>query len=279
MDVKFHCNTKNNFRNEWQQVRAFLYSGYKIEPHNHEFYELNIIFNGTGTHQIENNHFSVKRGDVFVIPPMVVHSYYDTKDLEVYHILIKKKFILNNQEEALKMPGFIQFMEIECFLRQHFANSMFLHLTQRQMLMLQQELYFIDDKNFEGEEFKSLKSHAIWKILYWLSYLLSEQMQIKKTVTLSKYESGIILALEYIHQNFSERITIESLCKKVFLSRSTFLRNFSSVCGCTPGFYINNYRCKKAVDLIENSGLSKTEIAHRCGFYDLSHMEKTLKQF
>ena len=94
----------------------------------------------------------------------------------------------------------------------------------------------------------------------------------------NKYDIEIIKVLEYIHKNYDSKLTIDLLCKKSFLSRSTFIRSFCAVCGCTPIEYVNRYRCKKAAEMMEDTRFSKTEIAHRCGFYDLSHMERTLKQ-
>ena len=86
-------------------------------------------------------------------------------------------------------------------------------------------------------------------------------------------------ALEYIHQNFGEKITVEDLAEKSFLSRSTFLRCFYNICGTTPIKYLNEYRCKKAMEMMTNTEFSKTEIAQNCGFYDLSHMDRFLNKF
>lgn len=279
MDIKFHCNAEHNFKNNTQKVRAFLYEDYSIEPHNHDFYEINIILKGEGTHQIENACFGVKTGDVFVIPPMTVHAYYDTDELDVYHILLKKNFILDNQAEALNIPGFLQLVEIEPFLRQHFSGEMFLHLSQSQLMHLKSDLSLIEENGiFDSQELIPLKNHTVWKILYWFSSLLLGQMYGRDKKSSDKYDSEIIRILEYIHQNYDEKITIDLLCKKSFLSRSTFLRRFYNACGCTPIEYVNRYRCKKAMEMIDNSSYSKTKIAHYCGFYDLSHMERTLKQ-
>ena len=279
MDIKFHCSAERAFKNKYHQVRAFLYTDYYIEPHSHDFYEMNIILRGNGTHQIENAGFSVKTGDVFVIPPMTVHAYYNTHDLDVYHVLLHKNFILENKNESSAMPGFLQFIEIEPFLRQHSLNAMFLHLSPGQLLQLKNDLNFIDDKSFPGEEFLPLKQHTTWKMLYWLSDLLFRQMQAAKKSSSNKYETPIIHSLEYIHQNYADKITIDLLCKQTFLSRSTFLRSFCSICGCTPAQYLNNYRCEKALEMMAGKGSTKTEIANLCGFYDLSHMERMLKQY
>ncbi len=278
MDIKFHCDAEHNFKNKYQQVRAFLYTDYYIEPHNHDFYEMNIIVRGKGKHQIENACFDVKVGDVFMIPPMTVHAYFDTEELDVYHILLQKNFILDNKKESVSVSGFLQLVEIEPFLRQHYPSEMFLHLSHSQMIQLKSDLRFIEDNNIDTQELMPLKKHTAWKILYWLSSLLFKQMYKSDEKKLTKYDVEIIKTLEYIHQNYENKITVSLLCEKTFLSRSTFLRNFRNLCECTPMEYVNRYRCKKALEMINSTCYSKTEIAHSCGFYDLSHMERTVKK-
>lgn len=279
VDIKFHCNEQTNFYKGYP-VKAFSYKDYSIEMHNHDFYEVNIVLSGAGTHCIENSKFRVKSGDVFVIPPMVAHAYTDTENLEVYHILLKKSFMDNNRAEAESVSGFLQLIEIEPFLRSNFSNTFFLHLSKLQMVQLKGELDFIDDNGaFPWEDCSLMKYHTVWKILYWFSELLNGQINSKHSPTKYKYEIQIIRALEYIHMNYGEKITIETLCREVFLSRSTFLRGFKELCSVTPMDYINNYRCKKAIEQLEAADCSKTEIAHNCGFYDLSHMERMLKKY
>ena len=279
MDVKFHCVEKRDFPWKEQQVRAFLYKDYSIEPHNHDFYEMNIVLKGSGKHHIEGVSFDVKTGDVFIIPPMTVHAYTNTKELDVYHILMKKNFIFHNRNESEKIPGFSTLVEIEPYLRQHCSREMFLHLNNSELMQLKSDLSIIEENNiFDTEELLPLKHHTVWKILYWFSSLLYEQMHKENNNFSNKYETEIIKALEYVHHNYGSKITIDLLCEISFLSRSTFLRNFWNVCKCTPMEYINKYRCEKALELMDKTHMSKTEIAHQCGFYDLSHMERTIKQ-
>lgn len=278
MKIEYQCESSNDFKEEHGYVRAFLYTDYHIRAHSHEYYEMNIVLRGRGTHQIENVSLEVSEGDVFVIPPYTGHAYYDTENLDVFHILLHKEFIADNRDEAITMPGFLQFVEIEPLLRQHFSKSMFLHLSPNDLLQLKYDLNFIKDDNFGSAEFIPMKKHTAWKIIYWMSFLLSKQIQNTKKNLLNKYELSIVSALEYIHQNYGEKITIESLCKMAFLSRSTFLRSFQNICGFTPIEYLNRYRCHKALEMLEKNTLPKTEIAQSCGFYDLSHMQRMLKK-
>ena len=279
VDVIFHCDGKNHFMHG-NSVRAFTYRNYSIPMHNHIFYEVNIILSGTGIHHIENGSVFVKQGDVFVIPPMVAHAYTDTDQMEVYHILLQKGFIDQNKAESVQVKGFLQLTEIEPFLRSNFSRALFLHLNPLQLLQLKNELEFIDDSSwFSQGNCEWMKCHAVWKILYWFSALLQEQLNAEKRSPGKEYELGIISVLEHIHENYSEKITIETLCRIAFLSRSTFLRGFKAICGMSPIEYLNQYRCKKAMEQLQSSGCTKTEIAHRCGFYDLSHMERMLKKY
>lgn len=279
MDIKFHCDEESNFHKGFS-VRAFTYTDYSIEMHNHNFYEVNIVMSGSGTHCIENGKFKVKCGDVFVIPPTVAHSYINTEKLEVYHILLQKSFIMQNKSETDTVRGFIQLIEIEPFLRSSASNAFFLHLNRLQLIQLKNELEFIDDNGiFSWDDCASMKYHTTWKILYWFSALLNEQFTSDKNKSDKKYETQIIEALEYMHTHYGEKITVDSLCKKAFLSRSVFLRSFKEICNTSPIEYLNNYRCKTALEKLAYSSHSKTEIAHMCGFYDLSHMERMLKSY
>ena len=276
MNIKFHCDEASNFKRHSSFVRAFTYTEYSIESHTHDFYEMNIVMGGHGIHQIESSVFEARLGDVFVIPPMTSHAYYNTEHLEIYHILLKKDFVRSNQAEAVTMPGFLQLMEIEPFLRQNCTEAMFLHLNPRELGELKGEIKFIEEHgDFDQEEYSAFRLHATWKIIYYLSFLLHIQNDREKNTVPIKYRQEILDTLEFLHQNFSQKILVDKLAERVFLSRSTFIRSFQAFCGCSPIQYLTKYRTKKAMELLENSTLSKTEIAHLCGFYDLSHMEKS----
>ena len=67
------------------------------------------------------------------------------------------------------------------------------------------------------------------------------------------------------------------VCGAPCSGKTTFLRSFGAICGCTPMQYITRYRCRRARELLASGEYSKTEIAVMCGFYDLSHMERVMR--
>lgn len=137
---------------------------------------------------------------------MVAHSYKNTDKLEVYHILLKKEFVERNKSESKNVKGFLQFMEIEPFLRNNSSSKLFLHLNTHRLIQLKNELEFIDDNSlFSWQECSSMKYHCVWKLIYWFSYLFDKQLQNNSQSSIKKYEIHVLEALKYIHTHYSEK--------------------------------------------------------------------------
>jgi len=275
MKSTFHCELEKNFSSKAESVRGFIYNDYFIEPHKHGFYEINIIMSGRGTHLIEDNSFTAEAGDVFVIPPNIVHAYTNTKQMNVFHILIRPSLINSLGSEKDHVNGFNILMEIEPFLRNRCEKKMFLSLSPDELKVIKYDLDLIrDDTNNSFKNCNPLKNHIMIKILYYMSSLIYN----RTIKTKNNYmEYTIISLLDYISNNYQRKISIDDLCKISNTSTSTLIRYFRKICGCTPAQYIIDYRINLAKKMIEENILSRTEIAHECGFYDLSHMERYLK--
>ncbi len=250
MKSEFVSDAKSNFRKESEKVRGFTYYDYKIRPHIHDFYEINIIISGKGTHIIGNNMVDTKKGDVFVIPPSVVHSYINTQNMNVFHILIKTEIVEGIKSLNL-VNGFNLLFEIEPLLRSNMSKDLLLHLSNEQLELLQNDLICISDeigKNYpNSEEFKNCTAE---KIICWLSYFLYEQASGETSSIREDVEYSMVKIIDYIYANFSKNITIEELCNIVNMSKPTLYRNFKSYCGCTPMEFIRKHRKKEALSLL-----------------------------
>ena len=261
-----------------QMVFVLLLKNYTMHTHDHNFYEVNVILSGHGTHCIQGHPLSVKKGDVFVIPPNISHSYENVHDLDVYHICIRPQFLQEHAGEASLVKGYNLLMEIEPFLRSNFDNSFFLSLNNAQLELLKQDLDLIC-QHPASSSFACLPlCHATaLKDLYWMSQLLHRQLHQENPV-INETQQLIVKSLEFIHQNYQQKLDLSLLCQHANTSRPTFMRKFKEVCGCSPIQYLMNYRRQQAEKLLSEGSLSKTQVAYECGFYDLSHMEKYLKK-
>lgn len=85
-------------------------------------------------------------------------------------------------------------------------------------------------------------------------------------------------AIEYIHSNFMNKISVEDISRSVNYSVSTFSRLFKSEVGTTLSSYIIKTRVSKAKKMLEQGRLSIIDIAYSCGFNSPSHLSSTFKK-
>ncbi len=84
--------------------------------------------------------------------------------------------------------------------------------------------------------------------------------------------------LAYIQQHLTERISIDTLSTKAYLSRNTFFRWFKEQFGVTPVEYINRERIKYAKQLLSNGKESISHIALQCGFSDVNYFVRLFRK-
>jgi len=277
--LKTHWSHSDSFEGKSNEyIKSFVHHNYSIGFHTHSFYELNIVLSGRGEHLIEEMHFEVKRGCVFVIPPNVKHSYKNINSLNVYHMLIHKDFLPNCFGEFFKTTGFSLLFEIEPYFRARYHENMFLTLSEDELSLVLSDVELLNScKSFSDSQ---IYANAIAKkVLAFLCMCITRQSGIDSVSAKPNKELLCIAdSLNFIHQNYEERITVDILAKRQNMSRATYIRWFNKTCGCSPHKYLMQYRLKKASEVMAVNQDSVSEIAQRCGFYDASHLRRALNK-
>lgn len=257
------------------KARGFETKKYNIAFHDHDFYEINIVFEGKGTHFIESRKFDACPGDVFVIPPGVLHAYESEDDrFNVFHLIAKNEFFADYQRELGQLSQLKMLLEIEPYLRRQ-NRKFFMTLSYQQLLAVKQQAAVFS--RLEGDN--SSQAHVIrtvqtLKLICDLCQYMQENVDIRR----DRDYAGILLALDHIHNHYGEKLTVQTLTKLTYLSKATLNRQFQKYCQTSPNAYILAYRCQMAQKYLR-LGKSKAQTAQECGFYDQSHMEKMLARY
>lgn len=82
----------------------------------------------------------------------------------------------------------------------------------------------------------------------------------------------------YIEKHFTEKLTIEKLCNKFFISRTTVNTIVKNYTGITFLKYLNSLRAKEANRLIKDTLYPLKSIYSLCGFSDYSTFFRTYKK-
>ena len=136
-------------------------------------------------------------------------------------------------------------------------------LESDQMLKLYEELPIVSDEKFD----------ALKKIMRILIKSLWSDSLIRHN------RSMLSVKIEqYISEHLREKIGVEEICRKFFLSKNALYRLFEAEFGMPIGKYILSRRIQLSVDALRNTGAPIATIAAECGFSDYNYFIRAFKK-
>ena len=87
----------------------------------------------------------------------------------------------------------------------------------------------------------------------------------------------IQLIRNFIHENYSKPLTVESVAKKFFFTANYFSRIFHQTLGVGFNAYLSCFRVDKAKEMLRETELSVGEIAFLCGFGSISQFNRVFR--
>jgi AraC-like DNA-binding protein len=90
--------------------------------------------------------------------------------------------------------------------------------------------------------------------------------------------SRLHYVLHYIHEHLTERIPVDTLSRKAYLSRNMFFKWFKEQFGLTPLEYVNKERIRLAKQLLAEPRGSISDVSFRCGFSDVNYFVRVFRK-
>ncbi|MBO5019516.1 MAG: helix-turn-helix transcriptional regulator [Clostridia bacterium] len=220
----------------------------------HDNLEIELCTNGQGYILLDGENHGFCKNDIAVVNSNVIH-YTGSETLLYYDcLIIDTKFCQRADINPQKL----------CFkplITDQHIKEQFLKIRR---------IY----ENPQDLCFSAKVQSAILEILITLrkKYTLSET----PTKISGRHFETVKETLRYIKENYNEKITLDSLAKKVYSDKFSLSKKFKAVTGSTIIEYINAYRCEKAIELIRE-GNPINEAALKCGFNNMSFFTRTFK--
>lgn len=247
------------FRNELLPFKYFeeVKLSENIYLHWHEEIELICVTEGEGYGFNNSVKTSLKTGDILVVNSGEVHSFGSQDSMSYHCIIISESFLRKNGIDITKV---------------NFCH----HIRNKDMENIFNE---ISDLFSKKDRFTELHLRTLVLELF----CKMSELYIADTSTLPYYNTQIINgvkgAINYIHENYNEKITIDEILMKSGFSRAYFSREFKKITGKSIVDYINYIRCTHAEELIASRECSIRESAEMCGFSSMSYFSKTYRKF
>lgn len=135
------------------------------------------------------------------------------------------------------------------------------------------EAFSIPENEF-GYEIKLQQALlGVWLMLFeQFRPMLDENRQYNKS------NDKVKQMMVYVHEHYSERITVSRLAEAAFVSERECFRVFHECLHMTPVEYIKNYRLQMACRMLAKGKESVTQISQACGLGSSSYMGKVFRE-
>lgn len=146
--------------------------------------------------------------------------------------------------------------------------------AQGRILELIRQAFRISDREF-GYEIRLREALSeIWLLLFGqVRPLLSESGKYNKS------NDKIKLMMIYIHEHYSEKISISQLAAAAYLSERECFRVFHDCLHMTPVEYIKSYRLQAACQMLARGNEPVTVVSHACGLGSSSYFGKVFQEY
>lgn len=222
----------------------------------HENIEILCCTGGSGYVRCDASEHRIKKGDIAIIEPMVLHNMYADKGTMQYHcLIIDKKFCCDNTADVSKysFPAVIH----DDGISEEIAKIAALY----------------EEK---GEFYKLNIRISALKILSALCSKYAVKITAQKAKTKIQ-EERIREVILYIKLNYKEKLTLDDIAAHSGTSKYHLSREFKNITGNTIFQYLNIVRCKEAKQKIKD-GLSVSEAAWECGYENMPYFTRTYKK-
>ena len=243
--------------------------------HNHEFYELQYVYEGEFTQEIEGKSFLMHTGDFSIIPPYIYHALDVHNYSIVLNILItRSKFedmLIHNLQGSNVLSG--------DFMKNVYADSannyiifhtngdpavqdLILHMCLEQLNQENLHQYFLDS--------------YLHLLVGQLLRNYTETCDMPATTT-KRYSQNFAI-LRYINLNYTD-ITLSGLSEHFHYSPQHMSKLVRAITGTSLSQYVLQKRMEAAADLLASSALKIKDIGTAAGYQNQENFVRAFRKY
>ncbi len=252
---KVQHKSKNNL-----PIKIYKTSG--VYLHWHEEYEFIIVENGTALCIINGEQVNLNKNTVVLLQSGILHSIHAHPNTNIAAIVVSPSFWADKSFSEL-FDGRISFQYV-------FDNNNPIDQSVIEILKLIVNIY---ERQCFGYEFiMKAKFAELFAILIKNERICHTPRQSRK------FPTELKTMMDYIHEHYTEKITLKTLSTISFYSPTYIIKLFKKFTNFTPAEYITQYRLTHAQRKLKNSFENNLDIALSCGFNSESYFVHAFKK-
>lgn len=256
----------------------------KNSYHWHDFYEISYVVKGSGSYFLNGEMFDVDSGDILIFSRAKLHGWIVSEgSMELVVIVFSPVLLAFSESETEEWENSIRHkldgslgqtkqlvMSIEKLKSEYADKKSGYHLAVKaELLRLLTDIIRFQDSSALKED-KDLNKNQAQTDNRDRSLTESE-----KVSSMERMEA----VTNYVNQHYTEKIALEEVAAEAHMNANYFSGYFKRLTGLTFQEYLISYRMDKAEELKQESGMSTTEAARRCGFHNISNYYRLYKKY
>lgn len=235
--------------------------------HLHPEMELFYLESGSLDFFIEDTTYSMKAGDAIFIPPNLLHyaNCTSTSDGVFRALVFSPDFVIS----PLEQDTFLKYIPSILFDNPAYALLIKSEETWQQNILTKLKKIFMVSKE---EEDLYLMIHGMILIIW--QYIYKHHISVLNHNMMEKGNKQLQITMHYIHEHYSEDISLPMLAEIAHMSSGHFCRSFKQLTTYTPFEYLKRYRILRSCSYLTDSNKKISEICLLCGFNSISYYNK-----
>ncbi|MFJ7978427.1 helix-turn-helix domain-containing protein [Peribacillus sp. NPDC096379] len=273
---EIHYFSKKNQSHDWleeynESSEKFSQLESLFQLHRHDVLEVLVFLDGECEFFCEGKTYSLKRGDVVVIPPYAVHKA-NVKSIDNY-----ERIIVSVSEHLMS-----DFLSSSPSMKENIVNqktqgSYVLHLHSKNF----QDIIFLLDEvthriNSGEEKFPFTINYQLFQALQVIFDPASSMPSLRNK---DELDQRFLSVLEYIESHLTEPdLSLDNVSNYFHLNKYYFSHYFKKNMNLPFYRYVSLKRLSFAVTMIKQNQSSIEKIALKCGFPDYSSFYRLFKK-
>jgi len=244
------------------------------KPHTHDYFQIYFISKGSLEHHVENQSAQLSQGDMFIIPPGVAHYISPSPNTVFYSFSFMEELFQDPYTNSKLARNFLRSL--------HNKENIY---VKPKILMNSEEIFYIENimahilKEFRNKPIAYYDTVQAYAQL--LVTMLAREYFSKNDHSIPEHfednKQFVLHCVEYIENNFADKITLNEISKKSAMSKSNFCALFFKITGHSFTGYLNACRIKAATSYIKK-GYKITAIYGLCGYNDFSTFNRNFNK-
>ena len=241
-----------------------------IDWHWHHELEFIYVKSGTAVCYVGDEKFLLPQGSALFVNSGILHRYESAASTLMPNIVFSPSLLA--ADTTLLYEQYIAPILSSSLCFQAFSPDV---PWQGKILGLLNKLFSIQD----SEEKRELHTvQALWEIWEILFDSLSSSLQKNPVHAGKNNQVRLRIMMEYIHEHYSEPVTLDEIASCALISKSSALQIFQSGIQLSPVAYLIQYRLNCAARLLRITEASVWEIAEKTGFSSAGYFCRKFRQ-